>query len=92
MNPSSKDIKINGNKAFNIQTNQETGYLNTAGQVVKQEAMKCGVYIRPLGDVVYLLPPLCINDDQLEKLAYPLISSGYGEYLLSLIKKKNASF
>ena len=30
-----------------------------------------------------------INDDQLEKLAKPLISSGYGQYLLELINKKN---
>ena len=26
-----------------------------------------GVLIRPLGDVVYLLPPLCISDPQLDQ-------------------------
>jgi len=26
-----------------------------------------GVLIRPLGDVVYLLPPLCISDAQLDQ-------------------------
>jgi len=25
------------------------------------------VFIRPLGDVVYLMPPLCITDEELEK-------------------------
>jgi len=30
-----------------------------------------------------------INDEQLEKLAQPLIPSGYGQYLLELINKKN---
>ena len=26
-----------------------------------------GVFVRPLGQVVYLLPPLCISDEQLER-------------------------
>jgi len=30
-----------------------------------------------------------INDDQLLKLTKPLLKSGYGEYLLKLISKKN---
>jgi len=28
--------------------------------------MENGVFLRPLGQVVYLLPPLCISDAQLE--------------------------
>ncbi|MBM5785054.1 MAG: aminotransferase class III-fold pyridoxal phosphate-dependent enzyme, partial [Cyanobacteria bacterium K_DeepCast_35m_m1_288] len=34
-----------------------------------------GVYIRPLGNVVYLLPPLCISDGQLQQ-SYSAIASG----------------
>ena len=26
-----------------------------------------GVFLRPLGQVIYLLPPLCIDDEQLER-------------------------
>jgi adenosylmethionine-8-amino-7-oxononanoate aminotransferase len=29
--------------------------------------MEHGVFLRPLGQVVYLLPPLCITDAQLEQ-------------------------
>jgi adenosylmethionine-8-amino-7-oxononanoate aminotransferase len=29
--------------------------------------MENGVFLRPLGQVVYLLPPLCISDVQLER-------------------------
>lgn len=29
------------------------------------------------------------SDEQLEKLAEPLVKSGYGKYLLDLIKKRN---
>ena len=25
-----------------------------------------GLFVRPLGSVVYLMPPLCINDQELE--------------------------
>ena len=43
------------------------GYLNAAGKKLKARALELGVFLRPLGDVVYLLPPLCINDVQLKK-------------------------
>ena len=29
--------------------------------------MENGVFLRPLGQVVYLLPPLCMSDAQLEQ-------------------------
>jgi len=37
------------------------------GKEIKNLAMEQGLFIRPLGNVIYLLPPLCITDDQLEK-------------------------
>ena len=42
-------------------------YLNQAGQLIQRACMKEGVFIRPLGHVLYLLPPLCMNDGQLEQ-------------------------
>ena len=53
--------------AFNLAVDDEHGYLNPAGHIVKQEAINNGVFLRPLGEVVYLLPPLCLNDAQLEQ-------------------------
>ena len=41
------------------------GYLNPVGQRLQRLALQRGVFLRPLGQVVYLLPPLCIDDDQL---------------------------
>jgi len=41
------------------------GYLNPVGKQLQRHCLGQGVYIRPLGDVVYLLPPLCISDRQL---------------------------
>tara|TARA_Y100001968_G_scaffold214785_1_gene197595 strand:+ start:10829 stop:12142 length:1314 start_codon:yes stop_codon:yes gene_type:complete len=61
--------------AFNLKVDGPKGYLNEAGKVLKEFALNEGVFIRPLGDVVYLLPPLCIKDSELEK-CYLTIQKG----------------
>jgi adenosylmethionine-8-amino-7-oxononanoate aminotransferase len=43
-------------------------YLGRAGWRVYEEARKRGAYLRPLGDIVYIAPPLNIPDDDLEEL------------------------
>jgi adenosylmethionine-8-amino-7-oxononanoate aminotransferase len=43
------------------------GYLNPVGTQLHRLALAQGVFLRPLGEVVYLLPPLCIDDSQLER-------------------------
>ena len=45
----------------------EGGYLSPAGPALQRRVRQRGVFLRPLGDVVYLLPPLCIDDAQLER-------------------------
>ena len=45
----------------------EASYLNPAGKQLQRLCLEHGVYLRPLGDVAYLLPPLCINDNQLQR-------------------------
>jgi adenosylmethionine-8-amino-7-oxononanoate aminotransferase len=44
---------------------ENPGYLNPVGRQLQKLAMEQGVFLRPLGNVVYLLPPLCIDDEQL---------------------------
>jgi adenosylmethionine-8-amino-7-oxononanoate aminotransferase len=51
-----------------------TDYLNPIGRQLQQQVLHQGVYLRPLGNVVYLLPPLCISDLQLER-CYSAIES-----------------
>ena len=53
--------------AFNIKVKGKKGYLNSVGKIMKASALRVGVFIRPLGYVVYLMPPLCITDEELEK-------------------------
>ncbi len=61
--------------AFDLVTEAEQGYLNPAGKVLRRLVRDQGVLIRPLGDVVYLLPPLCISDAQLDQ-CYDALHNG----------------
>lgn len=46
----------------------EASYLGGAGWRAYEEARRRGAYLRPLGDVVYIAPPLNIPDADLEEL------------------------
>lgn len=46
----------------------DAGYLARAGWRVYTEARARGAYLRPLGNVVYVTPPLTIADDELDEL------------------------
>ena len=44
-----------------------SSYLNPVGRRIQHLCLEQGVFLRPLGNVVYLLPPLCIGETQLER-------------------------
>jgi len=74
--PKVKQRRVMGTiAAFDMDVKGPKGYLNNAGQALKSISMNNGVFLRPLGSVVYLLPPLCISDSQLEK-CYWAITKG----------------
>ena len=60
--------------AFNLASGA-AGYLNPGGPSLQRRLLAEGVFLRPLGQVVYLLPPLCISDAQLER-CYAAIARG----------------
>jgi adenosylmethionine---8-amino-7-oxononanoate aminotransferase len=51
--------------AFNL---GGAGYLNPIGTDLTRFALERGVLLRPLGDVVYVLPPYCTTDAQLDQI------------------------
>ena len=51
------------------------GYLNPVGRQLQRLCLEQGVFLRPLGNVVYLLPPLCISDSQLERCYSAIIQA-----------------
>ena len=46
---------------------EHPGYFNPAGRQVQRLCLEQGVFLRPLGNVIYLLPPLCLDDRQLQQ-------------------------
>jgi adenosylmethionine-8-amino-7-oxononanoate aminotransferase len=46
----------------------DQGYLGDVGWRVYDEARKRGAYLRPLGDTIYVCPPLTIPDADLDAL------------------------
>lgn len=53
--------------AFEIDQGKKE-YLNQVSAVITQQAMQLGVYIRPLGNTVYIMPPYCITEEELNKV------------------------
>ena len=51
------------------------GYLGTRGWRVYEEARRRGAYLRPLGDTVYVCPPLTIEEAELDELLDILVES-----------------
>ncbi len=53
--------------AFELATGKDE-YLNTVSAVFTKKALHSGVYLRPLGNTVYLMPPYCVTKNELEKI------------------------
>ena len=53
--------------AFEVETGKDE-YLNDISRTISQKALKKGVFIRPLGNTVYIMPPYCITEMQLQKV------------------------
>ncbi len=52
--------------AFEIEQGKD-GYLNNIAATITKNALQKGVYIRPLGNTVYIMPPYCITKEELQK-------------------------
>jgi len=63
--------------AFEIDTGSD-GYLNTISAAITQQALQKGIYLRPLGNTVYIMPAYCITEEQLNKIYDCLIQLRLG--------------
>ncbi|HMG82394.1 MAG TPA: adenosylmethionine--8-amino-7-oxononanoate transaminase [Ferruginibacter sp.] len=64
-----KEVRLQGTIiAIELNTLEDTSYFNS----IKKEAYKFylnnGVLLRPLGNVVYIMPPYCITKEELDKV------------------------
>lgn len=54
--------------AFDLEC-ADPGYASSLAPRLRDLFLQAGMLIRPLGNTVYLLPPYCITNDQMEKVA-----------------------
>jgi len=52
--------------AWEIKNNYQTSYFNEIGKKLYDEFLLQGIVMRPLGNVMYLVPPYCISIDELD--------------------------
>ena len=53
--------------AFEI-VSESDSYLNNISVTITQQALQKGIYLRPLGNTVYIMPPYCITEEELNKV------------------------
>lgn len=58
--------------ALEIETGSESSYFSNIRDIMYQSAIEKGVLLRPLGNVLYVLPPYVILDEELDR-AYSVI-------------------
>ncbi len=64
-----KNTRVRGTiVALEFQTGEETGYLNNKRDQIYNFCLERGVLLRPLGNVLYCMPPYCISDEELKKV------------------------
>jgi len=78
-NKSVKDARTMGTiLAVEIGTLEEGGYLNSISEKITGYFMQKGILLRPLGNVLYVLPPYCISVDDLNYI-YNCITSFFND-------------
>ncbi len=74
-NPFLKDVRQQGTiLALELKTEQ-TGYTSNIRSSLYQHFISEGVILRPLGNVIYILPPYCITDAELQQVYKSILSA-----------------
>ena len=54
--------------AFEIHTNENDNYLHNIGSQFTDYCLQNGVYLRALGNTIYIMPPYCITKKELRRV------------------------
>jgi adenosylmethionine-8-amino-7-oxononanoate aminotransferase len=67
--PAVKTVRSRGTIfALEVKTQEATEYLNPLADKVHAFFIERGIILRPLGNILYVLPPYCITEEELEKV------------------------
>jgi adenosylmethionine---8-amino-7-oxononanoate aminotransferase len=59
--------------AFELELGKDE-YLNNISTIISQQALGKGVYLRPLGNTIYIMPPYCVTAEQLGIIYHTIIA------------------
>jgi adenosylmethionine-8-amino-7-oxononanoate aminotransferase len=69
ISPRIMEVRVLGTiLAIELKTQDERGYMSTIAADATSFFMERGIYLRPLGNVIYCTPPYCINKEELEMI------------------------
>jgi adenosylmethionine---8-amino-7-oxononanoate aminotransferase len=63
--PQLKNLRVTGTIAAMDLITESPGYLNQLSVEIRKRAIAQGLLLRPLGNVLYIMPPYCITEDEL---------------------------
>jgi adenosylmethionine---8-amino-7-oxononanoate aminotransferase len=66
--------------AIEYRTPQHTGYFNSLRDRLYDHFMARGIVLRPLGNIIYILPPYCISDEELDLIYTAIRQFKHEEY------------
>ena len=79
-NPFIKQVRQTGTiLAIELNTKETTSYFNSIQKKAYDYYLSKGIFLRPLGNVVYIMPPYCITQQELENI-YTVLEDSF-EYL-----------
>ncbi|MCY7367374.1 MAG: aminotransferase class III-fold pyridoxal phosphate-dependent enzyme [Chamaesiphon sp.] len=60
-------IRVMGTiSALDVNNGEKSGYLNNVGREIRHHAIAHGVLLCPVGNVLYLMPPYCTTENELD--------------------------
>ena len=65
--PKVKDGRQTGTiLAIELQQDERTSYFSGLNEIIDTYILSRGILMRPLGNIIYLVPPYCISDEDLD--------------------------
>lgn len=61
--------------ALDVKNDEATNYFNNIRDRLYQAFLKKGLLLRPLGNIIYVLPPYCISNEQLDYIYKTIIET-----------------
>ncbi len=59
--------------AIEVKTKTKSGYLNELSEDIESFFIQRNILLRPLGNVLYIVPPICITKKELQKIYYAIV-------------------